>query len=327
MRRRIRLTTPVWPLRDAFTISRGSKTEARTVVVEIAEDGAAGHAECTPYPRYDETVEGVLGQIRAIEADLAAGLDRRGVAERLPAGAARNAVDCALWDLEAKLAGRPVWALAGLAAPQPLVTAYTISLDTAERMGEAARANADRPLLKLKLSGEGDLERVEAVRAGAPGAQLIVDANEAWSVDRLDRYAEAFASLGVTLIEQPLPAASDAALIGRSWPVPLCADESCHDRASLEHCADRYQAVNIKLDKTGGLTEALALRDAAVARGLAVMVGCMMASSLAMAPATLLAQGAAVVDLDGPLWLARDAEPPIVFAGSRMMPPDPALWG
>ena len=246
----------------------------------------------------------------------------------LPPGAARNAVDCALWDLEAKLCGRPVWQLAGLPAPEPLVTAYTLGIDRPERMAEAARAVRDRPLLKIKLAGDGaDLERVRAVRTAAPEARLVVDANEAWNLATYEALAPRLGELGVALLEQPFPAAEDGNLAALPHPVPVCADESCHVTADLERLRDRYDFVNIKLDKTGGLTEALALRQAARAAGFGVMVGCMVGTSLAMAPAFLVAQGADVVDLDGPLLLARDRESGIVYEGSRMLPPPASLWG
>jgi len=245
----------------------------------------------------------------------------------MAAGAARNALDVALWDLEAKRSGSSVWALAGIAEPHPVVTAYTLSVDTPERMAAAAREEAHRPLLKLKLTGAGDLERVRAVRAGAPQATLIVDANEAWTLDHLRDYAPALAALGVALIEQPLPAGQDAALAGLPRPVPLCADESCHTSADLAALAGRYDYVNIKLDKTGGLTEGLRLLHAARAQGFKIMVGCMIGSSLAMAPAMLLAQDAEFVDLDAPLLLARDRQPGLRYEGSTVYPPKPNLWG
>jgi L-alanine-DL-glutamate epimerase-like enolase superfamily enzyme len=246
----------------------------------------------------------------------------------MPAGAARNAIDAALWDLEAKASGTSVWALADIRTqPHTIVTAYTISLDTPEKMGEAAAEHATRPLLKLKLTGEGDLERVEAVRQGAPNAKLIVDANEGWGVEHLAQYSPALAALGVALIEQPLPAGQDAALASVSHPVPLCADESCHTTEDLDALAGRYEFVNIKLDKTGGLTEALRLKAAARERGFKIMVGCMVGSSLAMAPALLVAQDAELVDLDAPLLLARDRQPGLRYEGSLVFPPKPNLWG
>lgn len=316
-----------WPIRGSFAISRGSRTEADVLVCEIAQDGLAGRGECVPYGRYGESLASVAAQIESLAGALDAGLDRQGLLAALPAGAARNAVDCALWDLEAKQAGRPAWQLAGLAEPGPLTTAYTLSLGPADAMGAAAREAAHRPLLKLKLTGDGDLERVQAVRAGAPNSRLIVDANEAWSLAHLRAYGPAFVDLGVVMIEQPLPAGQDAALAGFDSPIPLCADESCHDTATLDGLIGKYAMVNIKLDKTGGLTEALRLRDAARVAGFQVMVGCMVGTSLAMAPAALVAQGAEVVDLDGPLLLAQDRDPGLRFDGATLHPPEPALWG
>ena len=245
----------------------------------------------------------------------------------MPAGAARNAVDCALWDLESGEAGKPVWQLAGLAMPQPLTTADTISLDTAEAMGRAARDHAHRPLLKLKLTGDGDLERVEAIRQHAPESSLIIDANESWSADQLESMGSRMAQLGVTLIEQPLPAGRDEALESCEHPVPICADESCHTAADVLALSKRYEVVNIKLDKTGGLTEALALQTSARSFGLRIMIGCMVSTSLSMAPAFMLACTADFVDLDGPLLLQRDREYGLAYRGSLIHPPKPALWG
>ncbi len=319
--------TETWPLAASFTISRGSRTEARVVVAEISHDGVIGRGECVPYAHYGESVEGVVASIEAMADAIADGLDRQALQDALAPGAARNALDCALWDFEAKGGGEPVWRLAGLAEPGPLITAYTLSLDSPQAMGEAAGANAARPLLKLKLGGEAVIERVAAVRAAAPDARIIVDANEAWTVELLQQASPELARLGVEMIEQPLPAGSDGGLKGIDRLVPLCADESCHDTASLAGLDERYDIVNIKLDKTGGLTEALALADAAQAAGLGLMVGCMIGTSLAMAPATLVAARAAFVDLDGPLLLARDHQPGITYEGSIMQPPPPALWG
>jgi L-alanine-DL-glutamate epimerase-like enolase superfamily enzyme len=318
-----------WPIAGAFTIARGSVTEVVTVVAEIVDGTHRGRGECRPYPRYGETPEGVKAEIDALAEEIGRGLDRVALQRRLPAGAARNAVDCALWDLEAKRAGFSVARLAGLPEPGPLITAFTLSLGAPGAMREAARAAASRPLLKVKLGGSDGLdpERLTAVREGAPAAELIVDANEGWTGAALARNLKACAAARVTLVEQPLPADDDAALADAERPIPVCADESAHDRAGLAGLLGRYDAINIKLDKTGGLTEALALADAARAAGLTVMVGCMLASSLAMAPAVLLAQGAAVVDLDGPLLLARDREHGLRYDGSRMYPPTPALWG
>lgn len=316
-----------WPLAGAFTISRGSRTSAEVVVAEIRDGDHVGRAECMPYARYDETVEGVIADIERFAGPVADGLDRTALQEALPAGAARNALDCALWDLEAKLLGKPVWDLAGLNAPGPLVTAYTLSLDTPDNMAKAAAENAHRPLMKLKLTGEGDIARVSAVRNAAPDTRLIVDANEGWSADMVEPFGAELAPLGVEMIEQPIPAAEDSVLSECAHPVPICADESCHVSADLDALEGRYEMVNIKLDKTGGLTEALALRAAARERGMKIMVGCMIATSLAMAPAVLVAQGAEVVDLDGPLLLAKDHPDGLVYEGSTLNPPEPALWG
>ncbi|MCZ6588316.1 MAG: dipeptide epimerase [Alphaproteobacteria bacterium] len=316
-----------FPLRQRFAISRGSKTETIVVTVELGDGEHKGHGECGPNIRYDETPESVADAITAIAGDIAGGLDRDGLQHAMPPGAARNAVDCAFWDLEAKQTGRPVWALAGLAEPAPVETAYTLSVDTPAAMAAAARAHASRPLLKLKLTGSGDLDRVRAVRNGAPDARLIVDANEAWTPEDFNALATELAHIGVEMIEQPFPADDDAALAEVDHPVPICADESCHDRTSVAGLAGRYDMINIKLDKTGGLTEALATAAEARAVGLDIMVGCMVGTSLAMAPAHLVAQGAVIVDLDGPLLLAEDREPPLQVRGSRIFPPTAALWG
>ena len=317
-----------FPIRGSFRISRGAKTTAEVVVAEIRDGDVIGRGECVPYPRYGETPDGVAAAVAALAPAVAAGLGRGDLERLLPPGAARNALDCALWDLEAKLTGVPAWRLAGLeAAPAPVITAFTLSLDTPDAMAAAARAAADRPLLKLKLTGEGDLERVRAVRAAVPAARLIADANEGWSLAQFHAFAPALAGLGVELIEQPLPAADDAALDGVAWPVPLGADESCHGEVDPFSLARRYQVINIKLDKAGGLTAALRLKRAAEAAGLGVMVGCMVATSLAMAPALLVAQGARLVDLDGPLLLEVDREPGLRYQGALVDPPEPALWG
>ena len=260
---------------------------------------------------------------------LAGGLDREALQATLPAGAARNAVDCALWDLEAKRRGTPVWRLAGLDEPTRVTTAYTLSLEAPDAMEASARVQAARPLLKVKLGGDGagDVARLEAVRRGAPGARLIVDANEGWTLADYERLAAPMLALGVTLVEQPLPAGDDAALADATRVLPVCADESCHDRGTLPALVGRYDLVNIKLDKTGGLTEALAMRAAAREAGFGIMVGCMVCSSLAMAPALLVAQGADVVDLDGPLLLAKDRSSPLRYEGSVVHPAETALWG
>jgi L-alanine-DL-glutamate epimerase-like enolase superfamily enzyme len=320
---RIEVSRDVFRLAQVFTISRGSRTEAQVLTVRITDGGVMGWGECVPYARYDETLESVTAEIEALPDSF----DRPALYDLLPAGAARNAVDCALWDLEAKKAGKRVWKLAGLKAPGPEITAYTLSLDSPEKMREQAALHAHRPLLKIKLGTPDDMPRLEAVRAGAPNASIIIDANEGWSAEVYADLAPHLLRIGVALVEQPLPAGGDDALIGMARPVPVCADESCHDRASLAALKGKYDVVNIKLDKTGGLTEALSLRDAARAEGYDVMVGCMVGSSLAMAPATLVAQGAKVVDLDGPLLLAEDRENALTFDAAGVHPPSAALWG
>ena len=310
-------------LAEVFTISRGSRTEAQVLTVRIKRDGIMGQGECVPYARYDETLDSVAAEIAALPEDVT----RDSLQSLLPAGAARNAVDCALWDHAAKSAGKRVWDLAGLPAPGPEITAYTLSLASPEEMEAQARKHAFRPLLKIKLGTPDDMPRLEAVRRGAPTSTIIVDANEGWSAEVYSDLAPHLVRLGVALVEQPLPAGEDDALIGMERPVPVCADESCHDRTSLPKLAGKYDVVNIKLDKTGGLTEALALRDEAVKQGYQVMVGCMVGSSLAMAPATLVAQGAMITDLDGPLLLAEDRAQPLLFDDAGVHPPVAALWG
>lgn len=328
MPRLLTVREEVFPIRGTFRISRGARTEARILVCEIADGDVVGRGECTPYARYGETVDEVARAIAAIGPAIAGGLEREGLQRAMRPGAARNAVDCALWDLEAKQAGRRVWELAGLPEPEPVTTAFTLSVDTPEAMGRAAAEAADRPLLKLKLTGdEEDADRVAAVRANAPKARIIVDANEALTLEAAVALAPALAEAGVELLEQPLHAEADEALRGVPFPLPLGADESCHDTATLPRLVGLYQVINIKLDKTGGLTEALRLRAAAEAAGFRVMVGCMLASSLAMAPAHLVAQGAAFVDIDGPLLLARDRSPGLRYERSLVHPPEPGLWG
>jgi L-alanine-DL-glutamate epimerase-like enolase superfamily enzyme len=306
-----------------FTISRGARTNAEVVTVTLEADGARGRGECVPYARYGETTESVIAQIEATDP----GISREALQRALPAGAARNALDCALWDLEAKRTGTPVWRVAGLPEPGPEITAFTLSLEAPEVMREQAACHAHRPLLKIKLGGEGDFARLEAVREGAPRARIVVDANEGWSAEEYAALAPVLLRLGVEMVEQPLPAGADAALAEMARPLPVCADESCHDRASLPGLAGKYDMVNIKLDKTGGLTEALALREAARGAGYGIMVGCMVGSSLAMAPAVLVAQGAAVTDLDGPLLLAEDRVPGLTYDARGVHPAPPELWG
>ncbi len=318
-----------WPLAGAFTISRGSKTEAVVVIAELADGAHRGRGESVPYARYGETPDSIVAAIEAMRPALRQGLNRLELQEIMPAGAARNALDCAYWDVNAKAAGRRAYELAGLVAPAPRVTAYTISLGSPSAMAEAAERAGSRPLLKVKLGGTdgGDGARIAAVRRTAPRAELIVDANEGWTAENLPQNLAACADAGVTLIEQPLPESGDAALADIKRPIPVCADESLHDRAGLDALAGKYDAINVKLDKAGGLTEALALAAAAEQRGFAIMVGCMVATSLAMAPAMLVAQRAQVVDLDGPLLLARDRPSGLRYDGSIAYPPDAALWG
>jgi L-alanine-DL-glutamate epimerase-like enolase superfamily enzyme len=323
----LRLRIERWPIKGAFTISRGAKTEAAVVVAELALGTHRGRGECVPYARYGESTEGVAAAIAAMASPIAQGLDRAALQSAMPAGAARNAIDCAFWDLEAKRTGRPVHELAGLPAPKPLTTAYTISLAAPDAMAAAAAAASRRALLKVKLGGADDAARILAVRAAAPRAALIVDANEGWSVDDLEGNLAACAQAGVTLVEQPLPAGHDDALARMSRPLPVCADESVHATSSLAALVGKYDAVNVKLDKAGGLTQALAMAEESDRLGFKLMVGCMVATSLAMAPAMLVAQHARVVDLDGPLLLARDRPDGLRYEESLVFPPTPALWG
>ncbi|GLS44836.1 N-acetyl-D-Glu racemase DgcA [Methylobacterium brachythecii] len=327
MTRRLSVSVERFPISGAFTIARGSRTEAVVVVATVEEGEIRGRGECVPYARYGETVESVIALIEAQERAVADGLSSRDLLDRMKPGAARNAVDCALWDFEAKRSGQPVWEMLALDAPAPTTTAYTLSLGDPESMEAAARKAAYRPLLKVKLGGEGDPARIAAVRRGAPESRLIVDANEAWRPETIIENLAACTAAGVGLIEQPLPAGEDALLETIDRTIPICADESLHDRAGLDALARRYDAINIKLDKAGGLTEAVMLSAEAQSRGLAIMVGCMVGTSLAMAPAMLLASRAAYVDLDGPLLLARDREPGLHYEGSLVHPPTQALWG
>jgi L-alanine-DL-glutamate epimerase-like enolase superfamily enzyme len=316
-----------WPIAGHFAISRGAKTEAVTIVAEVSKDRHVGRGECVPYLRYGETAEATLAALMSMQDAVSRGLDRETLQGATGACAARNALDCALFDLEAKMRGVRVWDLLARPAPQACTTAYTISLGSVEAMAAAAAKAAHRRLLKIKLGGEGDGARIAAVRKAAPQSELIVDANEGWTEVDLEQNLAACAEAGVTLVEQPLPAGGDAALSRIKRPIPVCADESVHDRASLDGLRERYDAVNIKLDKTGGLTEALALADAVQAQGFDIMIGCMVATSLAMAPAMLLSPQARFVDLDGPLLLAHDREAGLRYEESLVYPPDPALWG
>lgn len=316
-----------WPIDGSFTISRGTKTSADVVTAHITDNGFTGRGECVPYARYGETLDSVVEQIELQRAFIENDADKEHLQSLLPAGAARNALDCALWDLAAKQAGKRVWELADIAAPASTVTAYTLSLDTPDNMHAAAIRHSGRPLLKLKLAGAGDIERVTAVREGAPDSRIIVDANEGWTIKDYDVMVPKLLQLGVSLIEQPLPVSDDAALASVDRPIKLCADESCHDTATLDGLRGRYDVVNIKLDKTGGLTEALALQKAALELDFEIMVGCMVATSLAMAPATLLTTNAIIVDLDGPLLLGKDRPHALDFKHYSVAPPVSRLWG
>ncbi|MCY4179076.1 MAG: dipeptide epimerase [Litoreibacter sp.] len=310
-------------LAEVFTISRGSRTEAKVLTAMVTRNGVTGRGECVPYARYGETMESVAEQIAGLPADIS----RLVLQTALPAGAARNAVDCALWDLEAKEAGKRVWELLDLPTPQPEITAFTLSLAEPDQMEASARKHAHRPLLKIKLGTPDDMPRLEAVRRGAPETPIIIDANEGWTADVYSELAPHLVRLGVKLVEQPMPAGQDEMLAEIERPLPVCADESCHDRASLPDLKGKYDVINIKLDKTGGLTEALELKREGLAQGYELMVGCMVGSSLAMAPATIVAQGAAFTDLDGPLLLAEDRNTPLTFDAAGVHAPAASLWG
>ena len=321
------LTVERWPIAGTFGISRGSKTEAVVVVAELSDGKACGRGECVPYGRYGESVDSVVAQIDAMRPKLDAGVDRLALQTSMPPGAARNALDCALWDLEAKRRNVPIHEIAGLPIPHELTTAYTISLDTPDAMARAAQEVSSRALLKIKLGAEGDAARIAAVRAAAPRSTLIVDANEGWNDDNLAANFAACTEAGVALIEQPLPLGKDQALGRMKRPIPVCADESIHDHASFPTLVGRYDAVNIMLDKAGGLTEAMTMLAEARRRNFTIMVGCMVATSLAMAPAVLLAQTVSFVDLDGPLLLSKDRRDGLRYVDSLVYPPSPALWG
>lgn len=320
---KIDVTRDIFALAEVFTISRGSRSQAEVLTVTIHDGDTVGRGECVPYARYDETLDSVTAQITGLPADVS----RESLQSLLPAGAARNAVDCAFWDLEAKRAGVRVWDLLGVPAPDPEITAYTLSLDTPDAMQVQAAKHRRRPLLKIKLGTPDDMARLEAVRRGAPDATIIVDANEGWTAEVYADLAPHLIRLGVAMVEQPMPAGDDDMLAEIARPLPVCADESCHDRASLPALRGKYDMVNIKLDKTGGLTEALALKAEARAAGFDIMVGCMVGSSLAMAPATILAQGVTFTDLDGPLLLAEDRATPLRFDALGVHPPAAKLWG
>ena len=327
MKRRLSVATESWPIQGRFTISRGSVTAVELVVVTLRQGDAVGRGECRPYARYGESPASVTAEIEVLGQRLADGLGRAELQGLLHPGAARNAIDCALWDLEAKLSGVPTWQVINTAAPQKLVTAYTLSLGEPEAMQRQAAENAWRPLLKVKVGTADDAARIRAVRAGAPQSAIILDANEGWTPENLAYHFSLCAEARIALVEQPLPAGDDSALRDHARPILVCADESVHRTEDVAKLTDRYDAINIKLDKAGGLTEALALREAAREHGLKIMVGCMVGTSLGMAPAVLLAQGADFVDLDGPLLLARDRDPALHYEGSTVYPPEAALWG
>ena len=319
----IQAKVEIFPLAHVFRISRGARTQAEVVTVTIEKDGVTGRGECVPYARYNETLESVIKQVESLPADI----DKQTLQDTLPPGAARNAVDCALWDFECKKRDQRIWKIAGIQVSEQKITAYTLSLDEPENMFKQAEKNSNRPLLKIKLGTPNDMPRLEAVRKGAPNSEIIVDANEGWDAELYSQLAPELVRLGVKLVEQPLPADEDDDLIGLPRPLPICADESCHDRKSLEKLIGKYDFVNIKLDKTGGLTEALLLKNKALEAGFKIMIGCMVGSSLAMAPATLIAQNATFIDLDGPLLLAHDRQHGLLYDESWVHPPVKDLWG
>lgn len=316
----------IWQLKQPFRISRGARTEARVVVVTVTDGRYSGRGEGVPIRRYQQSSESVLAQIESIKNSPS--LDRQHLQNLLPAGAARNALDCALWDLEAKISGKRVWELANIPVIQEIETSFTISLDTPAEMAAATKENATSPVLKLKLGGDDlDVARVEAVRSAAPSVRLIIDANESWTPDHYSKVTQSLLQLGIELIEQPFPANEDDVLRALEHPIPVCADESCHTTADLFPLKGRYEMVNIKLDKAGGLTEALLLAEHAHAAGFKVLVGCMVCTSLGIAPARLLASAAEYVDLDGPLLLRRDRDYGLAYENGRIGLPSRQLWG
>jgi len=317
-----------WPLKEVFRIARGACTEARVVVVTVSNGEHTGRGECVPIARYNQSTESVIAQIESIKGEKS--LDRQHVQELLPAGAARNALDCALWDLQAKISGKRLWELANIPVVPEVVTTLTISLDTEAKMAAAAMANATAPILKLKLGGDDlDLARVKAVREAAPAARLLIDANESWSPEHYRKIVPALKKLGIELIEQPFPADADEVLESLDHPIPVCADESCHTSADLRRVKNRNEVINVKLDKTGGLTEALRLCENARQSGFNVLIGCMVCTSLGIAPARLLATFAEWIDLDGPLLLARDRDRDhgLAYENGRIGLPSRQLWG
>lgn len=327
-RRLLSATIEEWPVQGVFRISRGAYEKVSVIVVRVEEDGACGWGEGRPYQRFGETDSSVMGQVEEIQTRIEQGADRQELQQLLPPGAARNATDCALWDLEAKKQGQPVWSLAGLAEPAPVMTAHSVGLDDPEIMAEKARLLSQRfPLIKLKLGGEGDGARVAAVRKAAPEVRLIVDANEAWHPAEIERRLDQMASFGVEFVEQPLPESEDDVLASVNSPVPIYADESCRDTSTLDRLVGRYDGVNVKLDKAGGLTEALRVVSAARTLNFSILVGSMVGTSLALAPSVLLASLSDLADLDGPLLLSRDRTPSVEYEGESVLPPPEALWG
>lgn len=325
--RKLTIRAESWAFARPFAISRGSRTEVQVVVAEISDGSNIGSGECVPYPYYGESVEGVLELISTLEYRIAEGITRAELREVLPAGAARNAIDCALWDLEAKQSGRRAWELAGEPAPVATITAETIGIGSVEEMGAAAARLANSPLLKIKLDEHHVLERIEAIHKGAPNARMIIDPNEGWTFPQLVEWAPKLASMGVEMLEQPLPAGNDGELLAYQTPLTICADEACHALGDLESLRGKYQMINIKLDKTGGLTEALEMAHSATKMGFGIMIGCMVGTSLAMAPATLIARFARFVDLDGPLLLRDDRQPGLEFNNGMIYPPTHNVWG
>lgn len=327
MVRTLRAQHDRFALSRPFRISRGVRTEANVVMVEIAEGGVVGRGEAVPYTRYGETVEQTLGAIESVRPLIESGGGRDALQLVLPAGAARNALDCALWDLDARLAGRTVADMLGEGQPGAVATALTIVIDTPGRMAEAAAAMADIPLLKIKLDGDDPAARIRAVRAAAPNPKLIVDPNESWDRQLLEAMQDVLVQARVDLLEQPVPAEADDWLEDFSPAVPICADEAIHVADDLDRVAARYQAVNVKLDKTGGLTEAILLARAARTRGLGLMTGCMVCSSLSIAPAMLVAALSDFADLDGPWWLAADRPGGVREDHGWLHPPAQGFWG
>ncbi|WP_184000461.1 N-acetyl-D-Glu racemase DgcA [Sphingomonas kyeonggiensis] len=327
MLRTLAARSDAFKLSTPFRISRGVKTVAEVVTVSISAEGVTGWGEGVPYPRYGESIDGALAEIEAARAAIEGGASREELLARMPAGAALNAVDCALWDLEAKLAGRSVTDMLGLPPLGPTATAMTVSLDTPDAMAVAAGKLADVPLIKIKVDRSDPEAQIRRVREMAPAPRVIVDPNESWTIAEIERLQPMLAELRIDLLEQPLPAGEDQALEGFKPLIPIAADESAHIADDVAALASKYQVINIKLDKTGGLTGALALADAAAAAGLGVMTGSMISTSLSIAPALVIAARSSFVDLDGPLWLAEDRPGGVRGVGGVLTPPAPGFWG